>query len=140
MTAFRRPLTGRFYRYPQRGWVAGVCAGVADWLDISVRWVRVGTLLGLLISGFFPLALIYAALWYAMDVAPEGHSTRDREPVDRPRVEPATRRTPSEPADIESAFTRLERRLRDLEAGVTEPDFKLRREFRDLERQSSHGA
>lgn len=135
MTVFKRPYTGRFYRYPQRGWVAGVCAGIADWLDISVKWVRVIAILALIFSGIFPLVLIYAGLWYAMEEAPEGHPTRIREPSHSARYGAEPHATRVETTDIESAFMRLERRLRDLEAGVTEPDFKLKREFRDLERR-----
>lgn len=137
MTAFKRPYAGRFYRYPRRGWVAGVCAGIADWLDISVKWVRVVAILALIFSGIFPLVLVYAGLWYVMDEAPEGHPTRIREPAYAQGygAEPRTPRVQT--ADIESTFMRLERRLRDLEAGVTEPDFKLKREFRDLERRAA---
>jgi phage shock protein C len=134
MTAFRRA-TGRFYRYPQRGWVAGVCAGIADWLDVSVKWIRVIAILALIFSGIFPLVLVYAGLWYAMDEAPEGHAGRGRETDPYPPSPPAPRQGRAETADIETTFLRLERRLRDLEAGVTEPDFKLKREFRDLERR-----
>lgn len=134
MTAFRRA-AGRFYRYPQRGWVAGVCAGIADWLDINVKWIRVLAILALIFSGVFPLVLVYAGLWYAMDEAPEGHATRQRRtPVDDTVRDDLPGRK-AETADVEATFLRLERRLRDLEAGVTEPDFKLKREFRDLERR-----
>ena len=140
MTAFKRA-TGRFYRYPQRGWVAGVCAGIADWLDVSVKWIRVLAILALIFSGIFPLVLVYAGLWYAMDEAPEGHARSEREPR-RAEASPTAFRPQGpqgpqggEAADIEATFLRLERRLRDLEAGVTEPDFKLKREFRDLERR-----
>lgn len=131
MTAAERRERG-FYRYPDRGWIAGVCFGVAHWLGVGVRWVRVIAVLTLVFSGVFPLILIYAALWYAMD--------RRDGPVEHARSPDSERtyRTPpaSDPATIDATFARLERRLRDLEAGVTEPDFTLKQQFRELEQRS----
>jgi phage shock protein C len=43
----------------RRGVVAGVCRGIADYLDISVFWTRVVTLATLLCTGFFPTLFLY---------------------------------------------------------------------------------
>jgi phage shock protein PspC (stress-responsive transcriptional regulator) len=37
-----------FYRNPYHGWVAGVCAGIAERMGISPIWLRLLTIFGLL--------------------------------------------------------------------------------------------
>ena len=39
----------RFYRSTKQGKVTGVCAGVAEYFHLDVFWVRVATVLGLLL-------------------------------------------------------------------------------------------
>lgn len=46
--------------------VAGVCAGLARYLGLNVRWVRVGYVLLSLISAGFPGTIVYLVLWAVM--------------------------------------------------------------------------
>ncbi len=39
--------------------IFGVCLGLADYADISVFWIRVAAVIGGLLTGFWPLVLIY---------------------------------------------------------------------------------
>lgn len=123
-------LMARLRRYPRQGWVAGVCAGLAEYFDWNAKLLRVLFALAFIFGGFFPAGLIYCVLWYLMDAG-------DR----RPRVEAAAdddtdRRygsAPAGPSDPRERFARLEARLRSMEEVVTSNDFELRREFRKLQ-------
>lgn len=114
----------RLRRDTRQGWIAGVCAGLANYFDWNVKLVRVLFALGLLFSGFFPVGVIYCVLWYLMD-------EDDGEPV---RVRPDTPASqPPAAGDPRSRFERLELRLRKIEECVATRDFELRRELRKLE-------
>ena len=61
------PMNGRFVINRSRAKVMGVCAGLADWLNIDVLVVRLGVVLATLITG--PLAVLIYILtgWLASD-------------------------------------------------------------------------
>lgn len=115
----------RLRRDTRQGWIAGVCAGLANHFDWNVKLVRVLFVLGLLFSGFFPVGLIYAVLWYLMD-------ENDGRDIPSSRDAPLA---PDAPAagDPRARFERLEQRLRKMEECVASRDFELRRELRKLE-------
>lgn len=127
-------LFSRLHRYPRRGWVAGVCVGLADFFDWNVKLIRILLIASFVISGFFPVGVIYLALWYLMDegdVEDRGDAYRpQRRRGSDPRPPPAG--GPSS-ADLSGRFARLEQRLRNMEDCVTSSDFELRRELRKLE-------
>ena len=120
----------RMRRYPDRGWIAGVCAGLADYLDWNVKLVRVIFVIAFICSGFFPVGLVYCVLWYLLDSedSPAPGSSYSAPP----RHDSAPPRS-SAAGDVRTRFARLEDRLRGLEECVTSKDFELRREFRKLE-------
>jgi phage shock protein C len=62
---YRKPL----YRYPRQGRIAGVCAGIANYLEIKTFWVRLATLGSLFLFGPFTL-LGYVICWIAFDIDP----------------------------------------------------------------------
>ena len=62
---YRKPL----YPYPRQGRIAGVCAGIANYLEIKTFWVRLATLGSLFLFGPFTL-LGYIVCWVAFDVDP----------------------------------------------------------------------
>ncbi|NBD37957.1 MAG: envelope stress response membrane protein PspC [Verrucomicrobia bacterium] len=43
----------------RRGWIFGVCQGVANYADIPVGWIRLGAVVALLMTGFWPMFLLY---------------------------------------------------------------------------------
>jgi phage shock protein C len=43
----------------RHGWVFGVCQGLSNYLDISAFWIRIATVIAVMLSGFFPMVLIY---------------------------------------------------------------------------------
>lgn len=123
----------RLRRYPQRGWVAGVCAGLAEFFDWNVKLLRVLFVAGLIVSGFFPIGLIYLVLWYLMEPADgDTRSPSSHEDVTAGRYGSHSAPAPSA-TDVKARFTRLEERLRNMEACVTSDEFELRRELKKLE-------
>lgn len=46
--------------------IAGVCAGLADYLGLDVTLVRVGFVILSFITGAFPGILAYLVLWFLM--------------------------------------------------------------------------
>jgi phage shock protein C len=52
------------------GILAGVCAGLADYFDLSVFWVRVIVVIGFLITGFWPVGVAYIIAAFMMKKEP----------------------------------------------------------------------
>lgn len=125
-------LFARLRRDPRRGWVAGVCVGIADFFGWNVKLIRLLVIASLIISGFFPVGVIYLGLWYLMEDVTKSPLDDERERTPR-RPSPYSPPPSSDPVDVNLRFARLERRLRSMEACVTSSDFELRREFRKLE-------
>jgi phage shock protein C len=125
------PSWRRLYRNPRRGWVAGVCAGIADYFGLSAGLVRLLTMV-LLIAFTLPTLLAYVIAALVLERRPEAmQASREEEAFWR-----SVRLEPSRTArDLARKFQDMERRLRAAEAKVTSSEFKLRRQFRDLERQ-----
>ena len=126
---YRSPNPHRLYRNPDRGMVAGVCAGLADYFGIKDWQVRGLAVLALLV--FTPQTLLaYLVLAVVLKRRPP-HLYRDTE-------EEAFWRSVSNQPDqtfsgLRYKFRDLEQRLISMESHVTSEEFKLRREFRNLE-------
>jgi phage shock protein C len=125
------PSWRRLYRNPKRGWVAGVCAGLADYFGLSAGLVRLVTLI-CLIAFTLPTLVAYVIAAMVLERRPEAmQASREEEAFWR-----SVRLEPSRTArDLARKFQDMERRLRAAEAKVTSSEYKLRRQFRDLERQ-----
>jgi phage shock protein C len=143
----------RMHRQPGRGWIAGVCAGLADFLDWNVKIIRLLFVAGFIFGGFFPAGVIYLVLWYLMEPdygdgrVPrswrryrrhrrhrhhwQASAVDDDADADEPDAPEPYR--PVGPTELKVRFARLEERLRSMEACVTSGDFELRRELRKLE-------
>jgi phage shock protein C len=123
------PSRQRLYRDPRRGWFAGVCAGIADYFGVGVGLVR---FLMFLSAIFFTMPTLFGYLVAALVLRrkPEHlYASGEEEAFWR-----SVRLEPSRTAhDLVRKFEELERRLRAAEARVTSSEFKLRRQFRDLE-------
>ncbi len=121
-------------RIPQRGVIAGVCSGIAEYFDWNVKLLRAGLVIAFVFSGFFPIVIVYCVLWYALDPI-EGDLPSSGYPGggsgDGPYGSAAVRR-PSM-AEVTARFERLDARLRGIEECVTDGEFELRREFKKLE-------
>lgn len=122
----RKPL----YRSRSNVRIAGVCAGIADYLGISTFIVRTVTLLSLFILGGVSL-WAYVIFWIVLDKEPKARKvTKQRR--DRKNGEQA-----QEIDDVEESVSRLnidncshalratEKRLQDVEAFITSKQFRL---------------
>jgi phage shock protein C len=124
-----QPSRRRLYRDGRRAWLAGVCAGIADYFGLSPSLVR-ALMVASAIFFTFPTVAAYLIAAFALPRRPEGM-------YDSPEEEAFWRGVRLEPGrtahDLTRKFQELERRLRAAEARVTSSEFKLRRQFRDLE-------
>ena len=50
--------------------IFGICGGVAEYFDIDVTLVRLGTVLTLILTGFFPVGLFYVLVLLIIPVRP----------------------------------------------------------------------
>jgi phage shock protein C len=123
------PSWRRLYRNPRRGWIAGVCAGIADYFGVGTCLVRFLVLISLLVFTV-PTFIAYVVAAFVLERRPETmQASREEEAFWR-----SVRLEPSRTArDLARKFQDMERRLRAAEAKVTSSEFKLRRQFRDLE-------
>lgn len=147
----------KVYRNTREAKWLGVCAGIADYLEVSAFPVRVVFVLLLLSTGGLPL-LFYLAAWLVLDVRPGhlyGKSGRAAAPAGtdeatlhagaRAGLQHAERGRRSQGASEEEFHSRrreikycarklasLQERLTRMEAYVTSSRFKLHREFRNI--------
>ncbi|WP_034915039.1 envelope stress response membrane protein PspC [Erwinia sp. 9145] len=112
----------RLYRDPARGKVKGVCAGVAEFLDIPVRLVRVIVILSMIFGLFMFTLIAYFALAFVLNEKPYG-------------LDSQTQRRPTAHELLDRLSAELnggEMPLRDMERYVTSETFSVRSRFRQL--------
>lgn len=111
----------KLWRKPDEGKLMGVCAGLAEYLDIPVRLLRVIVVLSLFFGLFVFTVIAYFVLGFVLDEKPANAIDGERQP------------TASELLDqLESTLQRDERNVRDLERYVTSETFSVRSRFRQI--------
>src|SRR3546814_4582575 len=93
----------------------------------SVKLIRVLVILAFVFSGFFPVGIVYLALWYLMDPA-ETDATMST----GARPSAGGRPGGMSPTAAKARFERLERRLRPVEYRLTQAELEVRRESKNL--------
>jgi len=126
----RPPNPHRLYRNRERGVLCGVCAGFADYFNIDVVLVRVLWVLTFFLAGPFTI-LAYIVACIAMPV--RGFKTPKMKPEEDSFWRGVERRPEVTFSNLRYQFRDLDDRLADLERTVTSKEWKLRRQFRDLE-------
>jgi phage shock protein C len=144
------------YRDKARGKVLGVCAGMADYLEVEIWHVRLFALLGLLFVGSVTLP-VYFILYFLMEDKPyyrqvtdrfddeaEGrgdyrdaaeaprHSASERHSNHSNRSNRSNRSNGQILRSAKSKFADLEARVRSMESHVTSSRFELQREIRKI--------
>lgn len=118
----------RLYRDPERGMLAGVCAGIADFVGIEPIVIRLAFVLALILF-FVPAVFVYVILAFALPKRPPALYAS-------PEDEAFWRGVAIQPdgtlQSLRRRFANLENRLRQMESQVTSSDFELHRKFRDL--------
>ncbi|WP_374385287.1 PspC domain-containing protein [Dongia sp.] len=117
-----------------RGKISGVCAGIANYWDIKVKWVRIAAVLGLI---FLPMPILIAYGLATFFIKAE-----ELPPQTASQAEPAeptagASRYQDLPPDLSfptlrAKFKELEERAGAMEAQVTSQEFHLRRDFRQM--------
>jgi len=127
------------YRNTQSGWIAGVCAGIADRLGVEAIWVRGGFVLVCLLTRSVVGILLYFALAFLLKPRAGMAATSSDAGVQRAyrdfadSVGPPFGSSPERhAADLKSRFAALDGRLNNLEAAVMSDEISLRRKFRDI--------
>ncbi|MDF2179581.1 envelope stress response membrane protein PspC [Aliiglaciecola sp. CAU 1673] len=138
------------YRDTQKGKIAGVCAGIADYFGWEVWLVRILFVSAVLLAGgpFFVVA--YIAAWFILDKKPnavdhrhqyfnfksknwqEGADEDDKTVEVKAKVWQAGEPPKQAFHDIKRRFEHLEGRLRRMETYVTSPEYQLNREISRL--------
>lgn len=109
------------WRIPRQGMIKGVCAGIAQYLNIPVKLVRVLVVL----SMFFGLALVtllaYIVLTFLLDPMPDNLAESETTPSSTKLLD-----------RIERQLQQKEKCLRAMERYITSDAFTQRRRFRPL--------
>ncbi len=119
----------RLYRDTERGKVAGVCAGLANYFDIRVKFVRLAIILAMVFGFFLPVLVTYILMALLRKPMPTQLFASEKEEHFWRTVSVSPNLSVSE---LRKRFRGLDRRLSDIENRVTSDEFDLRRKFRDL--------
>lgn len=136
------------YRDPEKGKLAGVCAGIADYFGWELWLIRIIFISGLLLTGSF-FFVAYIVGWFILEKKPGaqqrnqwGHiktskwqSQHEDEEIKvevKSRVWQAGEPPKQAFKDITASYAKLEQRLRKVESYVTSPEFQLNREISNL--------
>jgi phage shock protein C len=119
----------RLYRDPDNGIVAGVCAGIAEYVGLRPVQLRLLAILGLVFF-FVPTIIGYMALALLLKSKPPDLYQAD----DEAEFWRQARTAPKEALfTLSERFRAFETRLGRLESLVASEEYELRRKFRDLE-------
>ena len=131
--SFRAPPAGwlhdRVWRDTERGWIAGVCAGIADYMGADPALVRVAAVI-LLVFFFVPVVIAYAVFAIVLKPKPPAlfASTGEEAFWRDVRTEPGAALH-----GLTGRFRTLNKRLGRMETLVASDEFDLRRGFRNLD-------
>ena len=112
----------RLYRDRKRGWISGICAGVANNLGVPVFWVRLLAVLPLLTPMMPLVVLAYLVATFRIPLEPDELYESAEEMEFRRSVHSAPSATFGQ---LRHTMRDLEYRLRRLEAFVTSPQFRI---------------
>ena len=117
------------YRDVANAKIAGVCAGLGNYLAICPRYIRIAAILACCFGFFVPVLAVYALLAVVLKPMPElVFNTPSEEKFWRSMAASPNRSA----SDLGARFRTMDRRLSDIEAKVTSEEFMLRQKFQDL--------
>lgn len=111
----------KLWRIPEKGMLKGVCAGIAQYLDVPVKLVRLIVVLSMIFGLFFFVLVAYIALTFILDPMSYG--------ADREKPQPTNSDLLNE---VDAQLAEGEQRLRSMERYITSDTFTLRSRFRQL--------
>ena len=127
--------TKEFYRIPEHGKIAGVCAGIAQRFELEIWLVRVVVVSAFFLgfSGF--IFLMYIAAWFMLDKKPYQHKGiggLDHSVSVKSKIWQQGMPPKEAFREVKTQFRRIELRLRHVESYVTSSEFNLSREIDKL--------
>jgi len=132
MTGFgaeRHYSPNKLYRDPRKGMILGVCAGIADYFGITPLPVRLLAVVALFVFTVPTFLAYFIAAALIPRRPPDLYASGEEEEFWR-----SVRTEPTQTVrELRHRFREMERRLRAMESWVTSREFKLNREFRDLD-------
>lgn len=112
----------KLYRNPVKGKLKGVCAGVADYLDIPVRLVRVIVVLSMFFGLFMFTLIAYFGLAFLLDEKPDNlQNNGEKAPTAGELLD-----------NLSRELNGGEASMRNMERYVTSETFSVRSRFRQL--------
>lgn len=114
-------LNKKLWRIPQQGMVKGVCAGIAHYLDVPVKLVRILVVLSVFFGLAFFTVVAYIVLTFVLDPMPDNVVSGDQQPSSGELLD-----------SVDRELAASEKRLREMERYVTSDTFTLRSRFRQL--------
>lgn len=126
------PKYNKLYLDKKNGRICGVCAGLADYIGIDKTIVRIVAILGLISPASGVVIIAYFLLCWILEKKPEDLFETKEEDDFWKGVRTQPKNTIR---DVRHKFREIERRLRAAEAHVTSREYKLHKEFEDLEKQ-----
>lgn len=123
----------KLYKNPKERKFLGVCAGLADYLEVDVSMVRIVVVLTSLIPGsFVPIA--YFIAYFILDNKPKHSFTQKGSTYSKVKetLDESKNYSHSSFKSCSRKFSALHERLSRIEAYVTSNRFKLDREFRNI--------
>lgn len=113
-------LNKKLWRMPQKGMVRGVCAGIADYLDVPVKLVRILVVLSISLGWRFYRSGLYRSV-FVLDPMPDNLAAGKPQPTSGELLD-----------TVDRELAAGEKRLREMERYVTSDTFTLRSRFRQL--------
>lgn len=125
MNRYRNGHTRGFYR-SRDGVILGVCRGLADFFDLKVFWIRVIFLFLFIISGVWPMLVIYFVASLLMKPEPVRPLETEEEKEFYDSYTASRQRASSR---LKRRFQNLDRRIQRMEDLVTAREFEWDRKF-----------
>ena len=127
--------TNELYRIPERGKIAGVCAGLGERFGIEIWLIRIGAVSATFLGVPF-VPVLYIAAWLLLDKKPIEKNTINSG-LDHTVSVKSKIWQPGQPPkiafrELKTQFRQLELRLRHVESYVTSSEFNLSREIDKL--------
>lgn len=121
------------YRDPDKGRIAGVCAGISDYFNFELWLVRIIFVSGFLLSGslFF---VGYIAAWFILEQKPKNTEQQPTPHAPEVKFKVWQKGEPPRKAlqELKNYLSGLDERIQRMESHVTSPEFTVSREINKL--------
>ena len=128
-------MSRELYRDTVNGKIGGVCSGLANYFNLEVWVVRILVISAGLLGGGFLIVLAYVALMLMLEKQPYQYeqnmrSQREHTLKSKPWEQGQTANDLLQ--TLEADLSKVDKRIRNMEAYVTSETFKVNREFNKL--------